>query len=117
MCGNSARAKQNTGRLIGRLVNMDEHDLVQAILDAGLDASLEEDGEAMTTNEIAGDSGLAHGVIRGLLKSLMSEGYVEATYVLRETMRTPLTGKLTRVPGYRLTDAGKKALGKSMIQA
>ena len=94
---------------------MDEHELIQAILDAGLDIGLDEDADALTTNEIAASSSMSIPQIRTLLKSLMKHGYVEVTYVMRETIRTPLTGKLTRVPGYKLTDLGRKELGDTRV--
>jgi len=96
---------------------MDEKDLIQAIMEAGLDIGAEDEGGALTTGEISEASGMAVRVVRELLKPLMSQGYVEAIYVLRETLRSQLTGKLVKVPGYRLTKEGKKALGDTFIKA
>lgn len=90
---------------------MDESELIQAIIDAGFDTSLDDAVDALTTNEISASSGKSVPQVRDLIKPLMSSGYVEVVYVMRETIRTPLTGKLTRVPGYRLTDKGKEELG------
>jgi hypothetical protein len=93
---------------------MDERELVQAVIDAGLDTTWEDNVEAMTTAEIAEASGLSPKIVRELLKAMIKESYIDTVYVLRPTMKTPLTGKLARVPGYMLTDEGKKALGSPM---
>lgn len=88
---------------------MDEKDLIQAIRDASLDVQ-EHDNGAMTSGELAESAGLGQRRLVESLKSLVKSGYVEVVYVKRETLRTPITGKLARVPGYRLTEEGKKSL-------
>ncbi len=93
---------------------MNEDELIQAIIDAGFDTGLDGDVDALTTNEISKSSGKSVPQVRELLKPLMASGYVEVTYVMRETIRTPLTGRLTKVPGYRLTDMGKSELGATI---
>lgn len=93
---------------------MDESELIQAIIDAGFDTRLDDGVDALTTRELSESSGMSVPQIRGLVKSLMKGGLLEATYVLRETIRTPLTGRLTRVPGYRLTSKGKEELGATL---
>ncbi len=95
---------------------MDEQELIQAIIEAGFGIDDDSDSDALTTGEIVELSSLTVRKVRQLIKPLMKSGHVEVVYVMRPTLRTPLTGRLSRVPGYKLTDKGKEELG-SIIKA
>ena len=94
---------------------MDESELIQAVMEAGFDVDMAKDSDAMTTGELAKKTGIGEHRVRVLLKKLISAGYVEAVYVLRDTIRTPLTGKLTKVPGYKVTKTGKEGVEESLV--
>ena len=81
--------------------NMTEHDLLQAILEA---KKIQEDADddALTMAEIAEELAMSDKKARKVIKELMSSGKVEVIYVQRETITTPLTGRLYPKPGYRL---------------
>jgi len=81
--------------------NMTEHELLQAILEAKK-IQQDADDKALTMEEITEKSNLSDKKARKLVKELMSSGKVEVVYVQRETITTPLTGRLYPKPGYRL---------------
>jgi len=95
---------------------MEERELVQAVIDAGLNVEWGDD-DAKTSKELSEESGLEVRRVREILGGLAKEGYIEAVYVMRETLRTPLTGRLSRVPGYRYTKKGKDVLGSPSLKA
>lgn len=82
--------------------NMTEHDLLKAILESRVQE--EANDKALTMEEITEKSNLSDKKARKLVKELMSSGKVEVIYVQRETITTPLTGRLYPKPGYRLVN-------------
>jgi len=80
--------------------NMTEHDLLKAILESRVQEEASDD--ALTMAEIAEELAMSDKKARKVIKELMSSGMVEVIYVQRETITTPLTGRLYPKPGYRL---------------
>lgn len=80
--------------------DMTEHDLLKAIIDSMNDEEVEDN--AMTMEEIREKFSLTDKKARRAIKGLMTSGKVEVIYVQRETLTTPLTGRLYPKPGYRL---------------
>ena len=82
--------------------NMTEHDLLKAILESRREE--EASDNALTIAEIAAELSMSDKKARKVIKELMSSGMVEVIYVQRETITTPLTGRLYPKPGYRLVN-------------
>lgn len=74
-----------------------EQDLLEAIRRA---YSFDVNVHAMTANEIADATNTGIGTVRRKLKNLVAEDRIQVTWVYRETLVTPLTGRMARVPGY-----------------
>jgi DNA-binding transcriptional regulator LsrR (DeoR family) len=77
---------------------MEEHELLQAVLEARLD-SADDDG-AMTAREIATKTGMTIPRVRLMLDDLRKQKKITVMWTKRDTLTTPLTGTMTRVPGY-----------------
>jgi len=77
---------------------MTEQELLEAIRQAHVITS---DEQAMTTEEICQATGMGVKAVRARLKKLVGEGKMSVTWVMRDTLTTPLTGRQARVPGYR----------------
>lgn len=82
--------------------NVTESDLLQAILEVRVEEKADDD--ALTMAEIAEKLAMSDKKARGVIKAMMSDGLVEVLYVQRETITTPLTGRLYPKPGYRLVN-------------
>lgn len=85
--------------------NMTEHDLLAAILEAKKSDNSEGD-DALTMSEIVERLSISDKKARSIIKEMLSSGLVEVLYVQRETITTPLTGRLYPKPGYRLKNGG-----------
>ena len=77
---------------------MTEQELLEAIREA---RDFVGDSDAMTAAEICEATGLGRDSVRKRIKTLMDEGKMKVVWVSRETITTPLTGKLSKVPGYK----------------
>ena len=77
---------------------MEEHELLQAVLEARLE-NAGDDG-AMTAREISRETGLSIDRTRLFLGELQKEGKINVVWTKRPTLTTPLTGSMLKVPGY-----------------
>lgn len=89
---------------------MTEQELLDAL--ARAQDYMDEDNDAMTAGEISELTGVGIKTVRKRLKKLIKGGHVTPVWVIRDTIMTPLNGRMARVPGYRFLDHGTPVSGE-----